>query len=105
MRKRSIQIPIRLSQEEYEVLMKKVVKSGCTRECYIRNLINGFSPKEAPPADYYKMLSKISREGANLNQLLIIARTKRFIDTPKLESLIDEIRATNDMLWKTFAVN
>ena len=105
MRNRSIQIPIRLNQEEYDILMKKVSKCGCTRECYIRNLINGFSPKEAPPADYFKMISKVSRESANLNQLLIIARTKQFIDTPKLENLIDEIHATNDMLWKTFAVD
>lgn len=62
MRSRNIQIPLRLSEEEYAVLMKKVGKCRCSRESYIRSLINGFSPKEAPPADYYKILSKISRE-------------------------------------------
>ena len=59
MRSRNIQIPLRLSEEEYAVLMKKVGKCRCSRESYIRSLINGFSPKEAPPADYYKILSKI----------------------------------------------
>ena len=103
MRSRNIQIPLRLSEEEYAVLMKKVGKCRCSRESYIRSLINGFSPKEAPPADYYKILSKISRESANLNQLLIVARTKNFIDTPQLRKLMEEIRATNKMLWQTFS--
>ena len=102
MRNRNIQIPIRLSTEEYETLMKKVKNCNCSREQYIRNLINGYSPKEAPPADYYTILSKITRESANLNQLLLMARTKGFIDTPRLEKLISEIRATNQMLWDTF---
>ena len=62
-----------------------------------------FSPKEAPPADYYKILSKISRESANLNQLLDVARTKNFIDAPQLRKLMGEIRATNKMLWQTFS--
>ena len=103
MRSRNIQIPLRLSEEEYAVLMKKVGKCRCSRESYIRSLINGFSPKEAPPADYYKMLSKISRESANLNQLLVVARTKNFIDTPELRKLMEEIRATNKMLWQAFS--
>lgn len=103
MRSRNIQIPLRLSEEEYTVLMKKVGKCRCSRESYIRSLINGFSPKEAPPADYYKILSKISRESANLNQLLIVARTKNFIDAPQLRKLMEEIRATNKMLWQTFS--
>lgn len=103
MRSRNIQIPLRLSEEEYAVLMKKVGKCRCSRESYIRSLINGFSPKEAPPVDYYKILSKISRESANLNQLLIVARTKNFIDTPQLRKLMEEIRATNKMLWQTFS--
>ncbi len=103
MRSRNIQIPLRLSEEEYAVLMKKVGKCRCSRESYIRGLINGFSPKEAPPADYYKILSKISRESANLNQLLIVARTKNFIDAPQLRKLMEEIRATNKMLWQTFS--
>ncbi len=83
--------------------MKKVGKCRCSRESYIRSLINGFSPKEAPPADYYKILSKISRESANLNQLLIVAHTKNFIDAPQLRKLMEEIRATNKMLWQTFS--
>ena len=103
MRSRNIQIPLRLSEEEYAVLMKKVGKCRCSRESYIRSLIKGFSPKEAPPADYYKILSKISRESANLNQLLIVARTKNFIDAPQLRKLMEEIRATNKMLWQTFS--
>ena len=76
MRSRNIQIPLRLSEEEYAVLMKKVGKCRCSRESYIRSL---------------------------LNQLLIVARTKNFIDAPQLRKLMEEIRATNKMLWQTFS--
>lgn len=82
--------------------MKKVIVCGCSREQYIRNLINGYSPKEAPPVDYYTLLSKLSRESANLNQLLVVARSKGFIDAPRLKELIAEIHSTNTMLWDAF---
>ena len=102
MRSRNIQIPIRLSDDEYSALMKKVKACGCSREQYIRNLINGYSPKEAPPVDYYTLLSKLSRESANLNQLLVVARARGFVDAPKLKGLMTEIRTTNAMLWDAF---
>lgn len=105
MRSRNHRIVFYLNDKEYNDLITNVSKSKHSREEYIRLSLNGKTLKEAPPVDYFQMLSKISRESANLNQLLIIARTKRFIDTPRLENLIDEMHSTNDMLWKTFAVD
>ena len=103
MRSRKHRIVFYLNDKEYQYLIENVALTKYSRESYIRSVLEGYVVKEAPPADYYKILSKISRESANLNQLLIVARTKNFIDAPQLRKLMEEIRATNKMLWQTFS--
>lgn len=103
MRKRNHRIVFYLDDAEFKQLMRNVTLSKYSREAYIRSVLGGYVVREAPPADYYKMLSKISRESANLNQLLVVARTKGFIDTPQLRNLMEDIRSTNKMLWQTFS--
>ena len=73
------------------------------REQYIRSLINGFSPKEAPPADYYKLNCAVRKVGANVNQLLKVANSIGLLDVPKIRSALEELRKTEQMLWDTFA--
>ena len=41
-----------LNKKEAEVLDKKVKKSGLNREAYLRQLISGVVPRDAPPPDY-----------------------------------------------------
>ena len=53
MRKRNVAILFRLNKKEAEALDKKVKKSGLNREAYLRQLISGVVPKDAPPLDYY----------------------------------------------------
>lgn len=53
MRKRNIPILFRLNKKEAESLDKKVRKSGLNREAYLRQVINGVVPRDAPPPDYY----------------------------------------------------
>ena len=50
MRKRNVAILFRLNKKEAEVLDKKVKKSGLNREAYLRQLISGVVPRDAPPA-------------------------------------------------------
>ena len=102
MRSRNNRIVFYLNDDELRSLKSDLSKTSHSREEYIRSVLSGCVIKEAPPADYFTILSKISRESANLNQLLVVARTKGFIDTPKLEQLITEMRSTNQMLWDTF---
>ena len=73
------------------------------REQYIRSLINGFSPKEAPPADYYKLICAVRKAGANVNQLLKVTNSIGLLDVPKIRSALEELRKTEKMLWNTFA--
>ena len=56
MSNRNIEIKVRLNRKEMEVLDKRVKKSRLSREGYLRHLINGSIPREAPPPDYYDKL-------------------------------------------------
>ena len=50
MRKRNVAILFRLNRKEAEILDKKVKKSGLSREAYLRHLISGVVPRDAPAA-------------------------------------------------------
>ncbi len=68
-RKRNIQIIVRLNQEEHQHLVKQVKKTGLSQEAFIRTLINGYIPKALPPPDYYSMIKELHAIGNNLNQI------------------------------------
>ena len=53
MEKRNIEIKVRLNRKEADNLFKRVKRSRLSREAYLRHLINGVVPQDAPPPDYY----------------------------------------------------
>ena len=53
MRNRNVKIQIRLSKKEAENLQKKATRSKVSVAAYIRHLIDGVVPQDAPPPDYY----------------------------------------------------
>ena len=61
MRKRNVHIQFWLDKKEAETLHKRVKKSGLSREAYLRHLVNGLEPQDAPPPDYYACLLYTSR--------------------------------------------
>ena len=75
MRKRNVHIQFWLDKKEAEALQKKVKKSGLSREAYLRHLVNGLEPQDAPPPDYYAMMRELHGIGNNLNQIAIHANT------------------------------
>lgn len=80
MRKRNIQIIVRLNAKEQQHLAKQVKKTGLSQEAFIRNLINGYVPKELPPSDYYAMMRELHAIGSNLNQIAAKANATGHID-------------------------
>ena len=56
MRKRNVHIQFWLDKKEAEAFQKKVKKSGLSREAYLRHLVTGLEPQDAPPPDYYAMM-------------------------------------------------
>ena len=85
MQKRNIEIKLRLDKKEAESLNKRVKKSGLSRESYLRHLINGLVPTDAPPPDYYSMMRELHGIGNNLNQIAQKAHTLGAIDTKRYD--------------------
>lgn len=70
MASRNNEIKIRLNDDELSLLNDKVIKSGYSRERYIRSLISGIVPRENPPLEYHKLINEFNHIGVNLNQLV-----------------------------------
>lgn len=94
MRKRNVQILFRLNRKESEALDKKVKKSGITREAYLRHLINGVVPRDAPSPDYYNMMRELHKIGNNLNQVSQKAHTLNVIDVQRYDEAVRQFERT-----------
>ena len=76
----------RLNSKEAEALDKKVKKSGLSREAYLRHLINGVVPRDAPTPDYYAMMRELHQIGNNLNQIAQKAHMFHAMDVQKYDT-------------------
>ena len=90
MNNRPIEIKVRLNQREADILNEKVKKSSLSREAYLRQLIGGLIPQDAPPRDYYAMMKELYRIGNNLNQIAKKAQTLNMIDVPLYKKAVGE---------------
>jgi hypothetical protein len=80
---RNIKITFRLNRAESERFRKQVKKSGRSQEAYIRHIINGLVPTDAPPPDYYSMMRELHAIGGNLNQIARKAHVLNAIDAKR----------------------
>jgi hypothetical protein len=88
MRKRNIQIITRLDKSEHERFRKRVKKSGLSQEAYIRHLINGLVPTDAPPPDYFAMMRELHAIGNNLNQVARKAHALNALDVGRYDAAV-----------------
>ena len=97
MRNRNVHIQFWLNRKEAEVLDKKVRRSGLSREAYLRHLVNGFVPKETPPADYYAFMRELYSIGNNLNQIAQKAHVLQVMDGQRYD---EEVRKLDSFIHK-----
>jgi len=100
MRKRNVPIMFRLNRKEAEALDKKVKKSGISREAYLRHLITGVVPKDAPPPSYYSMMRELHKVGNNLNQIAQKAHTLNVIDVKRYDEVVREYEAVVKLIME-----
>lgn len=98
MRKRNIAVITRLNQQEQQHLKSLVKKSGLSQEAYIRHLINGVVPEEAPPVDYYAMMKELHAVGNNLNQIARKAHQLNVVDVQRYDRVVKEFEKTVKMI-------
>ena len=94
---RNVAILFRLNKKEAEALDKKVKRSGLNREAYLRQLISGVVPRDAPPPDYYSMMRKLHKIGNNLNQIAQKAHVLNVVDVQRYDK---EVRKFNEAVRK-----
>ena len=85
MRKRNVHIQFWLDKKEAEALQTKVKKSCLSRKAYLRHLVNGLVPQDAPPPDYYAMMRELHGIGKNLNQIAAKAHTLNALDVQRYD--------------------
>lgn len=88
MDKRTVEIKVRLNRKEAESLNKRVKKSRLSRECYLRHLIGGSVPREAPPPDYFSMMRELYHIGNSLNQVAQKAHVLNVIDVQRYDAAV-----------------
>ena len=88
--KRNIEIKVRLNRKEADNLFKRVKRSRLSREAYLRHLINGVVPQDAPPPDYYSMMQQLYHIGNSLNQIAQKAHTLNVIDVQRYDSAVQK---------------
>ena len=93
MRKRNIRIQFWLDRKETELLDKRVKRSGLSREAFLRHLVSGLQPKDAPPPDYYGMMRELHGIGRNLNQIAQKAHTLNVIDAQRYDEEVRKLEA------------
>ena len=97
MRKRDIGWMLWLNDEEIKKLKNDSKKAGLSQSAYVRNLINGYKPKEQPSDEIFEMLKQLRGIGVNLNQIARKANALGFVDAPyykrnasKLDNFIEK---------------
>lgn len=80
MNKRIYEIKVRLAADEMAYLNQLVAASGLSRETYLRKLISGVVPKNAPVPDFWAMMQELHAIGNNLNQIAVKAHALNAID-------------------------
>ena len=94
MNNRNYEIKIRLTQAEMVHLNRLVNGSKLSREAYLRQLISGVVPQDAPPPDYFSMMQQLYRIGNNLNQIAQKAHTLNVIDVQRYDAAVSQFEAT-----------
>lgn len=85
MRRRNISFMFRLNEQEAGAFRARVKRSGLTQESYVRQVIRGEIPRDAPPPDYYAMMKELHKIGNNLNQIAQKAHVLNVIDVQRYD--------------------
>lgn len=95
---------IRMAEEELSVLDSKVSRTQKSREQFVRDAANGCSIFEKPPAEYGEIIKQLRRIGTNIDQLLVVARVKGFMDELKLKNIAEQVDRMDRMFVSSFSI-
>ena len=92
MRKRNRRVQVRLTEQEYRGVLKRVGASGLSQEEYLRQLLRGLVPQDLPPPDYHRFMEELYQVGSLLRQLSHQAQALGAVDDGRCESAVEQFR-------------
>ncbi len=92
MRSRSVHIQVWLNEREAAALEKNVKRTGLTREAYLRQLIQGYVPRELPPVDYYRFMEQLYRVMEKLDIIASQFYASGVADLERYQSVEEEMK-------------
>ncbi len=100
MRKRNMQVLLRLTIEEWQRLEQNVKRSGLSKSSYIRSLLNGYTPKEMPGADFFTLMRELHAIGNRMNQIAARANAIGLIDAAAYADNAQKLRETTQRIYE-----
>ena len=88
MRKRAIQIILRLTESEKSHLDRQAKIAGMKVNPFIRKLILGMEIKPRPPEEYAKILQELNAIKNDIKQIAFIANSTEHIDNDKINEAV-----------------
>ena len=104
MKNMSVPIQFYATEKDYSLLCELAEQTKLSKSKILRYLIRGCNLVQAPPADYPKLIRELRATGNNLNQLVKLARTTGYINTPELTKILDDLRKTEHEVNLAFTV-
>ena len=84
MRKRKNELLLWLDDKEMEHLKKAISRTGLSKQEYLRQLINGYVPKDLPPPEFRDILTELYKI-AEMYRILVTAAVAHKLDTRELQ--------------------
>lgn len=99
---RNSRVEVRLDDKEMDAFRANVEKTNLTQSAYLRTLINGCVPVEAPPAEYNKLILQLRYIGANINRILQRLESFGNADTAQLSAALHSLDECEEQIVGAF---
>ena len=102
MANRTHRVYVRMSQDERIVIEEKAGFAGLSISEYIRRSALDKVIREKPSLDFLTLITELRSTGSTLYELLLKARTNRFVDPELLEGAVHDNRSAEKQVVDAF---
>ena len=95
-------IEVYFPDAEYEAFLKKVKRTNLSISAFVRKMAADQVIRGAPHVDVPRLMIEVKRVGNNLNQLLVLANTKGFLDKAALNTALKELREVDKLIFDAY---
>ena len=100
MRTRKNRVVVYFNDRELEKLNRMVARTNLRREHFIRDMLEGFSIREAPPAPLWETVRLLRSAAGDMSSMANRTMFREVTDRELLLKTVDEIRACTNAISK-----